>query len=539
MLVGLKRHDDEPSGEALAQALLDCTETGLIGIAAAGVIVLANRAATRMLGLPSAARLVPAHLGRLRGLAAGDIAGPIRIASENGGIFSVAHRSTVGDTALLSIVPIGAGEQPSHQTDALTGLANRSLFNDRLAALCASGGDIALLLVDLDRFKLVNDALGHPAGDALLRLVAARLRKMFRDADVVSRFGGDEFAIALPAGPEVASIAERLVKILSRPYLVERQAAVVGASIGIAFAPTHACDPAALLRAADLALYQAKADGRGTVRVFDTRLDQQARSRGALAEDLRRAIPLQQLQLYFQPQLCLKTKALTGFEALVRWPHKDRGLIPPDQFIPLAEDIGLIIPLGEWVLHEACKQAMTWPDTISVAVNVSPKQLIDRERLPRAISSVLASTGLPPHRLEIEVTESALVHEEQALHVLNAIRAMGVSVSMDDFGTGYSSLSQLRRFPFDKLKIDRSFVRDLGSSTEAAAVVRAIAALGRSLGMTTVAEGVENSDQEEICRADGCSTMQGYLVSRPVPAGDVASLIENLQIPPIPNSNPE
>ena len=538
--------------DRLERALLDCTEVGLIGFDAGERIAVINAAAQQILGLQPRAALdassaiAPTELARLVRLIRGELTAPVRIVTNDGLALTVSRRRTEVGAVLLSLTPVGFDAVASPRTDALTGLADRHLFNERLETLCAaSEAGVALLMVDLDRFKLVNDTLGHQAGDALLRLVAQRLRSTFRTADVIARLGGDEFAVAISAsapvferpafespafGTDVAAIAERLVAVLSRPYLVERQSAVIGASVGLAFAPMHGTDPASLVRAADLALYQAKADGRGIVRLFNTELDQRTRIRHALADDLRRAIPLQQLQLYFQPQLCLQTRALTGFEALVRWPHKDRGLIPPDQFIPLAEDMGLIIPLGEWVLREACRQAMTWPDHISVAVNVSPKQLLDRERLPRQIAAALASTGLAPQRLEIEITESALVREAEALHILTAVRAMGVSVSLDDFGTGYSSLSQLRRFPFDKLKIDRSFVRDIGDSTEAAAVVRAIAALGKSLGMTTIAEGVETPQQEAVCRADGCSVMQGYLVSRPVPGDQVACLIHQIHL---------
>ncbi len=420
--------------------------------------------------------------------------------------------------------------------DALTGLADRQAFGARLAALCADAADTALLMVDLDRFRLVNDLLGRPAGDALLRLVADRLRAILRSADVIGRSGGDEFAIAIPAGADVTAVAERIVAILGRPYLVDRRSTVISANIGIAIAPLHATRPAELIRAAEIALDRAKSDGRGAVRMFDAELDQRLRVHDALADDLRRAIPLRQLELDFQPQVCLETGALTGFEALVRWRHPERGRLSPDQFIPLAEAMGLIVPLGRFVLREACRQAVRWPvppgaSPVTVAVNVSPTQLLDPDRLPELVASTLAATGLAPQRLEIEITETALLREAEALVVLHAIRALGVRVSMDDFGTGYSSLSQLRRFPFDKLKIDRSFVRDLGTSVEAASVVRAISALGRSLGMTTVAEGVETPAQAAICRADGCSTIQGFLVSRPVPAEHVADLIHRLANP--------
>lgn len=525
--------------QAAAQALLDYAQTGLIALSGANEILFANTTARAVLGLDGLShqlsaetciRLDQAEQGRLHLLLERKYEGPLRLKNRAGQTLIVTLRHEEDGTVLVALVPcLEDGCEPvSH--DALTGLADRQGFRDRLATLCAASSErgVAVLLIDLDRFKAVNDTLGHPAGDALIKLVAQRLRTIFRGADVISRLGGDEFAVAMASLPEVPALADRLVAMLSRPYLVDRQAAVVGASVGIAFAPQHANDPDGLIRAADLALYQAKAEGRGTVRVFNDDLDLRARTRHALAEDLRRAIPLQQLELHFQPQTSLAKGTLEGFEALVRWNHPRLGKVPPDQFIPLAEDMGLILPLGEWVLREACRIAKTWPGHLSVAVNVSPKQLLDRERLPRVIASTLASLRFPAHRLEIEITENALVREAEALEVLTAIRAMGVRVSMDDFGTGYSSLSQLRRFPFDKLKIDRSFVQDLGHNEEAGAVVRAIAALGRSLGMATIAEGVETAEQEARCRADGCTEIQGYLVSKPVPEKEVAGLIATL-----------
>jgi len=303
--------------------------------------------------------------------------------------------------------------------------------------------------------------------------------------------------------------------------------AVISASVGIALGPRDGADTAALVRAADLALYQAKEDGRHAVRMFEQGMDARARARHLLLDDLRRALALHQFEIHYQPQLNLASRELVGFEALVRWRHPKHGLVPPDRFIPLAEEMSLIVGIGEWVLRTACREAMSWPGQLTVAVNVSAKQLADQDRLPRVVQATLAATGLAARRLEVEITESALIrHEKEALHVLHALRGMGVRVSMDDFGTGYSSLSQLRSFPFDKLKIDRSFVRDLSGSDEAVAVVRAIAALGASLGMTTTAEGVETPEQEAMIRADGCTDMQGYLISRPVPAGDIAALIE-------------
>ncbi|GAC1479623.1 MAG: hypothetical protein NVS2B11_03920 [Acetobacteraceae bacterium] len=326
-----------------------------------------------------------------------------------------------------------------------------------------------------------------------------------------------------------APMAAHLVDLLSRPYLVEGQLAVIGASIGIAVGPANGTDPEALLQAAELAMYQAKEDGRSAVRVFDQGMDRRARDHNALVDDLRRALPLQQLELYYQPQTKLSSGRLVGFEALLRWNHPEHGLVPPDRFIPIAEETGLIVPIGEWVLRTACAEAASWPEELTVAVNVSPRQFKERDRLPQAVQAALAASALPPQRLELEITETALIGgQSDALEALTTVRALGVRVSMDDFGTGYSSLSQLRSFPFDKLKIDRSFLRDIAENSESLAVVRAITALGASLGMTTTAEGVETAEQAAIIRADGCTDMQGYLVSRPVPRSAVAGLIDRL-----------
>ncbi len=533
----------------LTQAILDRSAAGLIGLDAGHRVVLCNRAAAEMLGaaLPKFWRPIPladllgastsfdqAQRSALERVLAGTTQSGavsyVRMAA--GGTLQVAF-DEVGADHRLAILNIAAATGiPSERTDGLTGLSDRLWFRERLAALLAeadSAEHVTVLMIDLDRFKAVNDSHGHSVGDALLQVVAQRLRSAVREGDVVSRLGGDEFAVAMPAPGLPKVTAARLIDLLSRPYLIEGHVAVIGASIGIAAGPRDGADTVALVRAADLAMRQAKEDGRRAVRVFDQSMDDRARARHALLHDLRRALVLQQFELHFQPQTNLGSGSLTGFEALVRWRHPEHGLVPPDNFIPLAEETGLIAPIGEWVLRTACVEAMTWPGELSIAVNVSPKQLSDRDRLPRAVQAALAFSGLPAARLEIEITESALVrHESQALHVLHALRATGVRVSMDDFGTGYSSLSQLRSFPFDKLKIDRSFMRDLAENSESAAVVRAIAALGASLGMTTTAEGVETAEQAAIIRADGCTHMQGYLVSRPVPAGDVAGLIQRL-----------
>ena len=416
------------------------------------------------------------------------------------------------------------------RADALAGLADLTCFSEALTAALATGTP-AVLLVSLARFRAVNDSYGRSKGEALLRVVAQRLRSAVRDGDVVGRLGGEEFAVLLRQdagmGAGAESLGARIVDLLGRPYLIEGRQLSIGANGGVALGPRDGADAAALIQSADLALLDAAKAGRHGVCVFDPALGQ--RSRLHLEADLRRAIALRQLELHFQPQVRLADKRLVAFEALLRWRHPVHGLIPPADFIPLAEEIGFIVPLGEWVLRSACKEAATWPGEIIVAVNVSALQLEDGERLRRAVAAALAAAGLPAARLEVEITESALaVNGGQAVDVLRALKATGVRVSMDDFGTGYSSLSQLRSFPFDKLKLDRSFVCNLADSAEAKAVVRAIASLGTSLGMTTTAEGVETPEQAVAVRDKGYTYMQGYLVSRPVPAGEMVSLISRL-----------
>ncbi|MGH1570652.1 putative bifunctional diguanylate cyclase/phosphodiesterase [Methylobacterium sp. P31] len=415
--------------------------------------------------------------------------------------------------------------------DPLTGLPNRLLLRERLAEalarLARSGEACALLLIDLDRFKPVNDTLGHPIGDALLEKVADRLRSTVRPTDTVARIGGDEFVI-LQAGIRDAAgtqaLARRVVDLIGRTYMVEGHLLTIGASVGVALAPEDGTDSDKLLKNADLALYRAKLDGRGTYRFFEPEMDARMQARRKLELDMRQALARREFQLHYQPQLQLETGRLIGCEALIRWRHPEQGLVSPLDFIPLAEEIGLIVPIGEWVIRQACRDAMTWPAPMSVAVNVSPAQF-KSDRLVETIISALATSGLPASRLEVEITEGVLLQEnEKTLQTLHRLRELGVRVSMDDFGTGYSSLSYLRSFPFDKIKIDRSFVKDLAAKPDGEAIIRAIAGLGKSLGMTTVAEGVETSEQMQRIRLEGCTDVQGYLISKPVPAEDLAQV---------------
>lgn len=445
----------------------------------------------------------------------------------------------------IAVEPVGSGLwrltfafdlRSGESSDALTGLADRSAFHDRLQQAIAQRSEGAtgpcMLMLDLDRFKHVNDTLGHPVGDSLLRAVADRLRASVRTRDLVARLGGDEFAILLPdcvSADDIAQLAARLVDIIGRPYLVAGHLASVGVSIGVAFADDDARDADTLVRHADLALYQAKHDGRGTWRVFAAHMHERAQARRTLEADLRRALALRQFVLHYQPQLSLRSRRLTGFEALLRWQHPEQGMISPENFIPLAEETGLIEAIGAWVLRTACVEATHWPCELRVAVNVSPVQFGRADMLLTAVQEALDGSGLPGNRLEIEITESALLGAEQAtLALLRALRSLGVRIAMDDFGTGYSSLSQLRSFPFEKIKIDRSFVRDIGSDQQAASIIRSINALGASLGMSTIAEGVETEAQARSLLEGGCGDIQGYFISRPIPSEEVRALISHL-----------
>src|ERR1700730_16636181 len=416
--------------------------------------------------------------------------------------------------------------------DGLTDLPNREFYQERLreALVEAQTGNkrVAVLCVDLDLFKNVNDSFGHPMGDRLLRLVADRLRSQVRGNNLVARLGGDEFAVILASDVspnEASDVASRLIKILSATYDIDGIEVVVGASIGIALSPGDgdACEE--LMRNADMALYRAKSDGGGVHRFFEREMDRQAQKRRDMELDLRRAFTNGEFELHYQPLVDIAADRICGFESLLRWRHPDKGMISPAEFIPVAEDIGLIAPLGEWVLREACSEAVKWPAEIKVAVNLSPVQFRSRN-LVQVVISALANSGLSPTRLELEITESLFLAETEAnLAILHQLRELGISISMDDFGTGYSSLSYLRSFPSDKIKIDRSFVKDLAERSDCVAIVRAISGLGRSLNITTTAEGVETIDQFDWLRAEGCNEVQGFLFSAARPAAEVAQLL--------------
>jgi diguanylate cyclase (GGDEF)-like protein len=405
------------------------------------------------------------------------------------------------------------------------------MFREHLEQAFANlqqGQSFSVLCLDLDHFKQVNDTLGHPVGDRLLQAVATRLTGCVTESDLVARIGGDEFAIVQRAveRPEKSSrLAALIVDAISTPFDLDGKHVVIGTSIGIALAPADGRDPDQLLKNADMALYLAKTDGRGTHRFFELEMDRRLQARRALELDLRAAIVNGDFELHYQPIVKLDSTAICGFEALIRWNNRSRGQILPSDFIPLAEETGLILPMGEWVLRTACSQAVTWPAPVSVAVNLSPAQF-KSQNLVQVVLSALAASGLAPGRLELEITESVLLQNEAStLSTLHQLRALGVRIAMDDFGTGYSSLAYVRSFPFDKIKIDRSFVSDMTQREESAAIVRAVAGLARSLDIITVVEGIETKQQLEMARAEGCDEGQGYMLGRPQAAAQIPALL--------------
>ena len=416
--------------------------------------------------------------------------------------------------------------------DALTGLANRVLFREQLEQslkrVRSHGGRLALLYLDLDRFKGINDTLGHPVGDELLKDVAKRLRDCIGESDFVARLGGDEFAIvrdAFDTPDDVTALVTRILETMKAPYEIGGHHLVTEATIGVALAPDDAADPDELLKNADLAMYRAKSDGRGTYRFFESSMDARMKSRRALEFDLREAIMCGGFELHYQPLVSFADGRVTGCEALLRWQHRSRGLISPSEFIPIAEETGLITPLGEWVLRTACLEAARWPEEVKIAVNVSPVQF-NNAGLVQSVIGALGASGLAPHRLELEITEAVLIRDDAAaLGILHQLRALGVRIALDDFGTGYSSLSYLQRFPFDKIKIDRSFVSAIGDSDYSRNIVQAIVDIATTRQITTTAEGVETEEQSLALRGLGCTEMQGYLFSPPVPPARLAKVL--------------
>ncbi|WP_024508439.1 EAL domain-containing protein [Bradyrhizobium sp. ARR65] len=455
----------------------------------------------------------------------------------DGRIIAVAQRPTSDGGWLITSEDVTEQQKAQSQIafmarhDALTRLPNRLLLAERIEQAIAQAGrgaGFALFCLDLDGFKQVNDTLGHPIGDELLCAVADRLTACVREVDMVARLGGDEFSIIqsdVDNAEGAEQLARRIVECVGAPYELSGHRVVVGCSIGISIAPGDGTSGEKLLKNADVALYRAKTDGKGTWRLFEPAMDEYLQKRRTLELDLRQAMNNGEFALYYQPLYDLRLDRICGFEALLRWHHPNRGFVPPDQFIPIAEEIGLINPLGKWVLARACEQAATWPDEIKLAVNVSGAQFREPDFV-NTIEHAIAASQLPAHRLELEITESVLLsNSAETLAILHKLKQQGLRIALDDFGTGYSSLSYLRSFPFDKLKIDRSFVRDATASSGSKLIIRSVISLGKNLGMTTTAEGVETIEQFNQLGAEGCNEAQGFLISRPVPATEVPGVL--------------
>ncbi|MCK1594590.1 EAL domain-containing protein [Bradyrhizobium sp. 164] len=434
-----------------------------------------------------------------------------------------------------------ADEKIAHMAhyDALTDLPNRTLFREQIErelAEVAGGGQFALLYIDVDEFKGINDSLGHHVGDELLKAIAGRLRGCLKQGDLIARLGGDEFAViqtGIQSSADVVSFVTRMYEAIRQPYHCLGHQLSTDASIGIALAPQDGSDLDQLIKNADLAMYGAKAEGRRTHRFFEPEMDACAKARLTMEQDLRQALVNGGFEIHYQPLVDLRSGEVSGCEALLRWRHPERGMVSPAEFIPIAEDTGLINELGDWVLRMACNEAATWPAHVRVAVNVSPVQL-KCDTLALRIAGALAASGLDPRRLELEITEAVLIRDDEAaLSILHQLRAIGVRIALDDFGTGYSSLSYLKRFPFDKIKIDRCFVADIAETNGAPVIVQAVVNIAAASSMTTVAEGVETEAQREMLRKLGCTEMQGYLFSAPKPASEVRKLFRTGDAAPV------
>jgi diguanylate cyclase (GGDEF)-like protein/PAS domain S-box-containing protein len=552
-------------GEQLLHTILDNMSQGVLMFDSEARLVICNQRYIEMYGL---SREVAAPETTLRELLnhriqVGTFSGDpedyivrLRESIADGRIFNELVKS--GDGRVFSVVsrPIADGgwiathediterqrseEQIVHMArhDALTDLPNRMLLRDRLEQelkRVKRGECLAVLCLDLDQFKSVNDTLGHPIGDELLKLVADRLRGCTREPDTVARLGGDEFAIIMTQMRETtdaAALSQRIRASIVRPYQINGHQIVSDVSIGISVAPFDGTEADRLLKNADLALYGAKADGRGTYRFFEPEMDTRMKARRDLEMDLRSALLNKEFEMYYQPLVNLQTNDITAFEALVRWNHPARGMISPAEFIPLAEETGLIVQLGEWILNTACEETVNWPDHVKVAVNLSPVQLNNRT-LIKMVTAALAHSGMDARKLQLEITETVLLQNTFAtLATLHELKKLGVQIALDDFGTGYSSLSYLRSFPFDKIKIDRSFIKDLANGTEPLAIVHAVAGLAKGLNMISTAEGVETKEQLETVQSLGCTEVQGYLFSRPRPAKEVGQFLADYATKP-------
>ncbi len=416
--------------------------------------------------------------------------------------------------------------------DALTTLANRHSFTAALEAECeshrAGGPAFAVLMIDLDRFKPINDTLGHPTGDVVLRKMSARLCHAARADDLVARIGGDEFAIIVrrvSSALDAVAVAQRVVEILDRPVLVNGNVVEIGGSVGVALAPDHGSTSRKLVQHADVALYTAKGEGRNRYCLFEPHMQEAMQERRQLEHDLRRACVREDFEVHYQPVFDSASREVTGAEALLRWTCERRGPVSPAEFIPVAEELGLINRIGAAVLKQACRDAAAWDGSLDISVNISPVQLLD-PRLVQTVMQALADSGLPVERLELEITETALINnDEVALRSLTRLRNLGVRISLDDFGTGYSSLSYLHRFPFSRLKIDRSFVERLPDDSDSQSIIKAITQLGGSMGLTITAEGIENEEQMDFVVGHGCGTLQGFLLGRPVPGDQFQDIL--------------
>ena len=456
------------------------------------------------------------------------------IALVNKPIFGGGWLSTHEDITERQSAEERIGHMARH--DALTDLPNRVLMRERLEhelKRVKRGESLAVLCLDLDHFKSVNDTLGHPIGDELLKLVADRLRGCTREPDTIARLGGDEFAIIMTKmqkANDPATLARRIRESIIKPYQIEGHQIITDISIGISLSPDDGTEPDELLKNADMALYGAKADGRGTYRFFELEMDARMKARRDLEMDLRKALGNGEFELYYQPLVNLQTNEISAFEALLRWQHPSRGMISPADFIPIAEETGLIVPLGEWVLNTACEEAVNWPGHVKVAVNLSPAQLTNRN-LVNVVKNALADSGMDARRLQLEITETVLLQNTFAtLARLHELRKLGAQIALDDFGTGYSSLSYLRSFPFDKIKIDQSFIEDMSNGAEPLAIVNAVAGLAKCLNMISTAEGVETQQQMDTVQSMGCTEMQGYLFSRARPAKEIGQFFASTAV---------
>ncbi len=529
---------------------LDHMSHGIMMVDAEGRLVFVNERAARLLELPDDALSSRSTLDELAGQYPVIKELGVDTAKPDGGL--VVHERARANGTMLEVRSIALPDggmvhsfidlterrrndermMQLARNDALTGLANRAVLRDDLAKAAARmrrhGEKFAVFYLDLDQFKPVNDRLGHAAGDALLQAVSKRLRETMRDTDTVARIGGDEFAIlqsAVVHQEDSARVAARILTALKAPYDIDGNILTVGTSIGIALAPADGLEPDELMRNADLALYRAKAAGRNCFRFFEPGMDAEVRARRTLEYDLQRAIEQNELRLDYQPIVALATQEIVGMEALVRWDHRRHGHLTSDQLMRAAEDVRMIVPLGEWLLNRACTDAAAWPAGVKLAVNLAPAQFRDRN-LVDLVTEALAESGLPPRRLEIDVTETVLhTQGTDNLAVLHQLRNLGITMVLDDFGTGYASLSYLRAFPFDCIKIDRAFVRELTTRPDCAAIVSTVSDLGKKLGMRIAAEDVDHAAQLELLRGFGCTEAQGELFGMPKPASEIGRML--------------